>query len=121
MRDNFTTLALATGLAMLVGLGGPRAIAGQVQNNSTTKSGAETCPIDTTKDSETGKPRSGIQVCSEGNSVSVGGSTTGKQVAHFFKYPIGQSKKSVAKQVGNAFHKGIGDVSRGVHNFFHHL
>jgi hypothetical protein len=68
------------------------------------------CPIDTTKDANTGSPRNGVSVCYDDHSASVGVSTNSKEIEHFLKYPIGQSDKSVAKQVGNA-----------VHNFFHHL
>lgn len=73
--------------------------------------GPQTCPIDTTKDSSTGATRNGVQVCSDGHGGgSVGFSTNDKEITHFLKYPIGQSDKSVAKQIGNT-----------VHNFFHHL
>jgi hypothetical protein len=73
-----------------------------------------TCTIDTTTDKDTGRPRTsgtGVEVCKENDgSTSVGIGVSGKELEHFLKYPIGQSDKSVAKQIGNA-----------VHNFFHHL
>ena len=71
------------------------------------------CPIDTTTDKDTGRPRTsgtGVEVCHEGNSGSVGFSVSGKELEHFLKYPIGQSDKSVARQIGDA-----------VHHFFSHL
>jgi hypothetical protein len=70
----------------------------------------QSCPIDTTTDKSTGKPRSGFQVCGDNGSGSVGFSASGQEIKHFFEYPIGTSDKSVAKQIGNT-----------VHNFFHHL
>ncbi|ANP89277.1 hypothetical protein [Rhizobium leguminosarum] len=69
-----------------------------------------TCPVDTTQDADTGQNRNGVKVCYDDHSASVGGSVSGKELDHFLKYPIGQSDKSVAKQIGNA-----------VHNFFSHL
>ncbi|MDP9809886.1 hypothetical protein J2W42_002745 [Rhizobium tibeticum] len=69
-----------------------------------------TCPVDTTKDADTGQDRSGVKVCYDKHSASVGGTVSGKELQHFLEYPIGQSDKSVAKQVGNA-----------VHHFFSHL
>jgi hypothetical protein len=79
------------------------------------------CPVDTTTDKSTGKPRSGVQVCGGDGSASVGFSATDKEIGHFFEYPIGTSDKSVAKQVGNATHKAAGDIGSSVHSFFHHL
>jgi hypothetical protein len=70
----------------------------------------QTCQVDTTKDSVTGQPRNGVQVCSGNGSASVGGSVSGKELENFAKYPIGQSDASVAKHIGNA-----------VHHFFSHL
>jgi hypothetical protein len=74
---------------------------------------SKSCPIDTTTDKDTGKPRTsgtGVQVCGEAGSGSVGVSVSQKELEHFLKYPIGQSDKSVPKQIGNA-----------VHHFFSHL
>jgi hypothetical protein len=71
------------------------------------------CPVDTTTDKDTGKPRKsgvGVEVCHEGNSGSVGVSVPGKEIEHFLKYPFGQSDAGVAKQIGGA-----------VHHFFSHL
>jgi uncharacterized membrane protein len=104
VKTNVVVKTAAIAAALIV-YGG--AFANAQEQPSTT----QTCPIDTTKDSSTGAPRNGVQVCSDGHGGgSVGFSTTDKEIAHFLKYPIGQSDKSVAKQVGNA-----------VHNFFHHL
>ncbi len=64
------------------------------------------CNVNTIQDKDTGRTRPGVAVCHQGNS----GSVTVQVDPNFFKYPIGQSDKSVAKQVGNA-----------VHHFFSHL
>ena len=58
------------------------------------------CAVDTTKEVDTGRPRNGVSVCSDNHSASVGVSVSGKELEHFFNYPIGQSDKSVAKQMG---------------------
>ncbi|MGA8495860.1 MAG: hypothetical protein WB764_10280 [Xanthobacteraceae bacterium] len=90
-------------------------------NSQTT---TQNCPIDTSTDQSTGRQKTegtGVKVCGDGHSGSVEVDTTGKELEHFAKYPIGQSDKSVAKQVGNTVHKAVGDASGAVHNFFHHL
>jgi len=89
------------------------AIAGSAsaqEQPSTQSSSQQQCPIDTTKDANTGQPHNGVSVCYDNHSASIGVSTNSKEIEHFLKYPIGQSDKSVAKRTGNA-----------VHNFFHHL
>ena len=92
-----------TALAALIAFG-PAAVVAQEAPTQ------QKCPIDTTIDQSTGKPRSGVQVCGGDGSASVGFSTTGSEVKHFLEYPIGTSDKSVAKQIGNS-----------VHHFFSHL
>jgi hypothetical protein len=97
----FQAIAVVT----LLAASGAAAVA---QENS-----GRSCPIDTTTDKDTGKPRTsgtGVQVCGEGGSGSVGVSVSQEELEHFLKYPIGQSDKSVAKQIGNA-----------VHHFFSHF
>lgn len=59
----------------------------------------QSCPVDTTVDKDTGKPRTGVQVCGGGGSGSVGVSVTGKEVEHFLKYPFGQSDQSVVRKI----------------------
>lgn len=81
------------------------------------------CVVDTTTDQSTGQTRTsgtGVQVCSEGNSGSIGISTTGKELKHFMKYPIGTSNASVAKHIGNAVHSAAKNIGSTVHNVFHH-
>ena len=73
----------------------------------------QTCPVDTVTDKSTGQPRksgTGVTVCHDDHSGSVGVSVSGEELDHFLKYPIGKSDRSVAKQIGDA-----------VHHFFHHL
>ena len=86
------------------------ASAASAQEQSPPPSSQQQCPIDTTKETDTGHPHNGVSVCHDDHSASVGVSVSGQEIEHFFKYPIGQSDKSVAKQIGNT-----------VHNFFHHL
>lgn len=97
--------AILTAFAMITTLATFSAAAEQAPPNS-----QKQCEIDTTKETDTGRSRNGVSVCHDDHSVSVGGSVSEKEVGHFLKYPIGQSKKSVAKQIGDT-----------VHNFFHHL
>ncbi len=78
------------------------ALPAQAQENAPPPSTTQTCPVDTTVDKDTGKPRTGVAVCHEGHSGSIGVSVTGKELDHFLKYPFGQSDKSVAKQIGRA-------------------
>ena len=73
------------------------------------------CSIDTTIEKDTGKPRNGVQVCSEGDgSGSVGFSVSGKELEHFLKYPFGQSDHSVPKDIG----RGIEHLGREIGKIF---
>ena len=41
---------------------------------------SQQCPIDTTKESDTGRPRNGVSVCHDDHSISVGGSVSGVEL-----------------------------------------
>jgi hypothetical protein len=63
---------------------------------------AETCPIDTTTDKDTGRQRdkgTGVEVCGDKDGGSIGFSTTGEELDNFRKYPLGKSDKGAVKQI----------------------
>jgi hypothetical protein len=92
--DAFQKTVMLTGLALLLAASGASSASAR-QSTSSKK-----CPIDTTVDKDTGKPRTGVQVCSEGEgSGSVGATVSGKELEHFLEYPFGQSDHSVPKDI----------------------
>lgn len=107
----FSSLLLGVAVAAMLGLSTPSF----ADSGTTQPAQQQSCPVD-----QNGQQlpnctcqvnAQNVTVCTDGNgNASIGVSTTDKQIGHFFAYPIGQSDKSVAKQVGNT-----------VHNFFHHL
>jgi hypothetical protein len=104
----FKPTIIAAAMTLCLAAGAASAFADQASPSSN-----QTCPVDTDTNRDTGRPRTegtGVRICGGQGSGSVEVGTSGKEIDHFLKYPIGQSDKSVAKQLGNV-----------VHNFFSHL
>jgi hypothetical protein len=77
------------------------------QQNDPQGNSTQSCPIDTTTDKQTGRPRqsgTGVQVCHDDHSGSAGVSVSQDELNHFLKYPLGQSDHSVPKDIGRAIH-----------------
>lgn len=96
------------GLAMVALLLFAPTVQAMAQQNDPRGNGTQSCPIDTTTDKQTSRPRqsgTGVQVCRDGSSGSVGVSVSRDELNQFLKYPLGQSDHSVPKDIGRAVHR----------------